>query len=242
MNKIRLRKKYQLSRILIGVIFLIIFFTICLFNIYNKKVSPKIIDVAEAKINKFIKSFLSNNISHDILDQESLENILIINKNNEDEILYVDFNLDKAYIVLEKVSKELNHLISDLEQGKFADIKDNNIKVNKNGLILEYPLFMSSNYALLSNLGPKIYIKVNFIGTMLTNIKSKITEYGINNALVELYVTIEVSQELISPVTDNEISLEYDVLIASQVINGTVPEFYGGIITEKSTALSIPLE
>lgn len=216
---------------------MIIFFTICLFNIYNKKVSPKIIDVAEAKINKFIKSFLSNNISHDILDQESLENILIINKNNEDEILYVDFNLDKAYIVLEKVSKELNHLISDLEQGKFADIKDNNIKVNKNGLILEYPLFMSSNYALLSNLGPKIYIKVNFIGTMLTNIKSKITEYGINNALVELYVTIEVSQELISPVTDNEISLEYDVLIASQVINGTVPEFYGGIITEKSTQI-----
>ena len=101
---------------------------------------------------------------------------------------------------------------------------------------------MSSNYALLSNLGPKIYVKVNFIGTMLTNIKSKITEYGINNALVELYVTIEVSQELISPVTDKEISLEYDVLIASQVINGSVPEFYGGIITEKSAALSIPQE
>ena len=189
-----------------------------------------------------MKSFLSNNISHDILDKDALENILIINKNNEDEILYVDFDLDKAYIVLESVSKELNDLISDLEEGKFKDIKDNNLKTSKNGLVLEYPLFMSSNYALLSNLGPKIYVKVNFIGTMLTNIKSKITEYGINNALVELYVTIEVSQELISPVTDKEISLEYDVLIASQVINGSVPEFYGGIITEKSAALSIPLE
>ena len=115
-------------------------------------------------------------------------------------------------------------------------------KALKNGVIYYLNSGFIFNNPIFANFGAQIPIKISLTGDVISNIQTEVTNYGINNALVELYVTIEVSQELISPVTDNEISLEYDVLIASQVINGTVPEFYGGIITEKSTALSIPLE
>ena len=242
MNRIRMRKNYKTSSLIILVVVLIISFTTFFFIWYNTKISPKIVDVAEAKINKFMESFLSMNIGYEILDEDILEDILIINKNDKGEILYVDYNLEKAYLVLDTVSTELEALVENLEQGNFKDISDNNIKANEHGLILELPMFIASDYALVSNLGPKIYIKVNFVGSILTNIKSKITEYGINNALVELYVTIKLSQELISPVTNNENVIEYDVLVASQVINGTVPQLYGGSILEKSAELSIPLE
>ena len=242
MNRIRMRKKYKLSNLVILVIFLIISFTAFFFIWYNTKISPKIVDVAEAKINKFMESFLSMNVGYEILDEDILKDILIINKNAKGEILYVDFNLEKAYLVLDAVSSELEILVNNLEQGNFKEISDNNIKADEHGLILELPMFVVSDYALVSNLGPKIYMKVNFVGSILTNIKSKITEYGINNALVELYVTIKLSQELISPVTNAENVIEYDVLVASQVINGTVPQLYGGKILEKSAELSIPLE
>lgn len=241
MNRIRMRRNYRLSSLIILVIILITLFTTFFFIWYNTSVNPKIVDVAEAKINKFMESFLSMNIGYEILDEDILEDILIINKNDKGEILYVDYNLEKAYLVLDTVSTKLETLVSDLEKGKFSDISDNNIKTSEYGLVLELPMFIASDYALMSNLGPKIYMKVNFVGSILTNIKSKITEYGINNALVELYVTIKLSQELISPVTDNELSIEYDCLIASQVINGTVPNIYGGSILE-SREISIPLE
>lgn len=242
MNRISLRRNYRLSSLIILVLFLIIVFTAFFFIWYNTKVTPKIVDVAEAKLNKFTESFLSMNIGYKILDEDILKDILIINKNDKGEILYVDYNLEKAYMVLDEVSNELETLVSDLEQGKFKDINDNNIKTSEHGLVLELPMFIASDYALMSNLGPKIYMKVNFVGSILTNIKSKITEYGINNALVELYVTIKLNEELISPVTDNELSIEYDCLIASEVINGTVPAIYGGTILEKSAEKSIPLE
>lgn len=235
MNRIRMRRNYRLSSLIILVIILITLFTTFFFIWYNTSVNPKIVDVAEAKINKFMESFLSMNIGYEILDEDILEDILIINKNDKGEILYVDYNLEKAYLVLDTVSTKLETLVSDLEKGKFSD------KTSEHGLLLELPMFIASDYALMSNLGPKIYMKVNFVGSILTNIKSKITEYGINNALVELYVTIKLSQELISPVTDNELSIEYDCLIASQVINGTVPNIYGGSILE-SREISIPLE
>ena len=167
MNRIRMRKNYRLSSLIIFVVFLISVFTTFFFIWYNTLVSPKIVDVAEAKINKFMESFLSMNIGYEILDDDILKDILIINKNAKGEILYVDYNLEKAYLVLDTVSTKLETLVSDLEQGEFKDIRDNNIKTNEHGLVLELPMFIASDYALMSNLGPKIYMKVNFVGSML---------------------------------------------------------------------------
>lgn len=242
MRKLKIRKNYKISRILFIVISLIFFLTLNLIIIYYKKVSPKIINLAEVKLQKFTESFLSNNIGYDILNDENIDNILVINKNEEGEILYVDYNLDQAYLALDVVTNEIYELIRNLEQGKFSDIKDSEIEASKNGLILKMPLFISSNYPLLANLGPKIYTKINFVGSILTNIKSQITDYGMNNALVELYVTIKINEELITPVTNEVLETEYDVLIASKVINGRVPAYYGGAIIEKSSLLSIPIE
>ena len=76
----------------------------------------------------------------------------------------------------------------------------------------------------------------------LTGVESKVSEFGINNALVELYVTIKITEELVAPVTKSTQVIEYDVLIASKVINGRVPSVYGGMIVEESGLLSIPIE
>ena len=65
---------------------------------------------------------------------------------------------------------------------------------------------------------------------------------GINNALVEIYVTVELKTDMISPVSEKTNKIDYDVLIASTVINGRVPEFYGGLIQSKSNNFSIPIE
>lgn len=241
MKTFKRKRKIKLFKLLIIIVVLIVLLTYFFLHVYYKKVNPKIIEVAEIKLKKFTSSFLSNNIGYDILNNKNLENILVINKNKNGEILYVDYNLDKAYEALQVVTNVIEDNIRDLEVGKFENIRDENIISNNNGLILEVPLFIASDNALLSSFGPKIYMKVNFVGTILTNIKSKITDYGFNNALVELYVTIKITEELITPVTKNEIMIDYDVLVASKVINGRVPEFYGGIINEESSILDIPI-
>ena len=242
MMRMRIRKNYRISRIIILIIILIFFFTYTLYSIYNKKITPKIIDVAEMKLQKFTESFLSNNIGYDILNDEIIKDILVINKNNDGEILYVDYNLDQAYLVLDIVTKKLDSLINDLENGQVENLDDANIENSKYGLIMKIPMFIASDYALMANMGPTIYLKINFTGSILTNIKSKITNYGMNNALVELYVTIKINEELMAPVVNKTLNIEYDVLIASQVINGRIPEYYGGLITGTSNSLSIPIE
>ena len=242
MKRLRMRKNYKISKILLFVLFLIFFLTFGLVKIYSDKVSPKIIEIANLRIKRFTESFLSNNIGYDILNDNVIDNILNINKNNDGEILYVDYDLNQAYKTLKVITTELNNLLVDLEDGIIKNNTDNSIVGSDYGLILSLPLFISSDSALFSNLGPKIYFKVHFVGSLLTNIKSKITDYGMNNALVELYATIKITEELVAPVTISSQVIEYDVLIASKVINGRVPEVYGGMIVGESSLLSIPIE
>lgn len=176
------------------------------------------------------------------MNSDVIDDILVVNKNSDGEILYVDYDLDQAYQALDVVTTTLNDLLIDLEDGLITNNTDSDIFSSKYGLVMKLPLLGGSNSAFLANLGPKIYFKINFVGSLLTNIKSKIVNYGMNNALVELYVTIKISEEIIAPFVNGEQLIEYDVLIASKVINGRVPEFYGGTILGESNLLSIPIE
>jgi sporulation protein YunB len=233
-------KKHKISNIIILLGCLIFFLTIIIFRYYSVNLNDKIIEISEIEIKKWTKRFLSENIGYDLLVNNKLNSILDINTNNDDEILYVNYNLNNSYAILEDITTEITNKISDLEKGN--SINDRNINSNKYGLYLKVPLLIASNNVLLASLGPKIIIPINFIGSILTNLKTKITDYGLNNALVELYVTIEITEELITPVTKREIVINYDVLIASKVINGRVPEIYGGGIYAKSNAFSIPIQ
>ena len=65
--------------------------------------------------------------------------------------------------------------------------------------------------------------------------KTKVTDYGLNNALVELFVYVEFKMQIMSPFHVEEVTLKYDALIASMMIEGEVPNFYGGMIEKESS-------
>ncbi len=242
MKRLHIRTTYKVSKVLLVIFLLIFFLTFFLLRIYDTKISPKIMTVAEARLKKFTESFLSNNVGYDLFTNDALKDILVINKNEAGEIIFADFDLNKAYMVLDTVTDELNRLITDMENGVVVEKIDSSISSSANGLVMAMPMMVASDSVLLSNLGPKIYFKINFVGSLLTNIRSEIREYGMNNALVELYVTIKVTEQIVAPVAKSNLEIEYDVLISSQVINGRVPAYYGGAIIEKSNLLSIPIE
>lgn len=241
MKRFKKRKKIKVSKVIYIEAALIFFFTCFLFYIYNKVTSPKLINAANIKLNEFMESFLSNNINYDLLKDDVISDLIVINKNDEGEILYVTYDMNQAYYALEVVTRELETAINALERGS-GEVDAQNIVVGKNGIALKLPLLIGTSSMFIANLGPIVYVPINFVGSVLTNIKTKITDYGINNALVEIYVTIELKTNLIAPVSQSTKQINYDVLIASTVINGRVPKVYGGVIESKSSSLGIPLK
>lgn len=235
--------KNTIKRLLIFIVFFcVIIITYILFNSYTKSISKNAVKLIQEKLDKVIYQFFTDLVTDDVINLDSTGDLLEINQNSKDEIISVDYNLEKTYSILTNTSVILKNALIDLENGKLdVSIYDKYLENGKNGLLLNVPIFLGSNNIFLNNLGPKIPIIINFNGSLLTNIKTKVTNYGLNNALLEIYITVEIEKLIVTPVVKDEEKFYYDILIGAVVVNGTVPNFYGGTYENSSSILDIPL-
>ena len=207
--KERLKRKYYIL-----ITFLIsLFLFIIIFSLYSKKLNPKLNDYIDFLVKDEIykKVIKSNNF----ITNEEINNILYIDKNNSNEIVYLDYDIDKTY-------KLLNKYIDSLK------------KDNSKSKILTVPFFIASDNIIISSLGPKVKFKYEIIDNVKGKIKTKVTDFGVNNALVEMYFELEIGYLVVIPMNKKESVLKTEILISSKVINGKVPTFYGKNIFKES--------
>lgn len=207
--KERLKRKYYIL-----ITFLIsLFLFIIIFSLYSKKLNPKLNDYIDFLVKDEIykKVIKSNNF----ITNEEINNILYIDKNKSNEIVYLDYDIDKTY-------KLLNKYIDSLK------------KDNSKSKILTVPFFIASDNIIISSLGPKIKFKYEIIDNVKGKIKTKVTDFGVNNALVEMYFELEIGYLVVIPMNKKESVLKTEILISSKIINGKVPTFYGKNIFKES--------
>lgn len=208
--KERLKRKYYIL-----ITFLIsLFLFIIIFSLYSKKLNPKLNDYIDFLVKDEIykKVIKSNNF----ITNEEVNDILYIDKNDSNEIVYLDYDIDKTY-------KLLNKYIDSLK------------KDNSKSKILTVPFFIASDNIIISSLGPKIKFKYEIIDNVKGKIKTKVTDFGVNNALVEMYFELEIGYLVVIPMNKKESVLKTEILISSKVINGKVPTFYGKNIFKESS-------
>jgi len=207
--KERLKRKYYIL-----ITFLIsLFLFIIIFSLYSEKLNPKLNDYIDFLVKDEIykKVIKSNNF----ITNEEVNDILYIDKNKSNEIVYLDYDIDKTY-------KLLNKYIDSLK------------KDNSKSKILTVPFFIASDNIIISSLGPKIKFKYEIIDNVKGKIKTKVTDFGVNNALVEMYFELEIGYLVVIPMNKKESVLKTEILISSKIINGKVPTFYGKNIFKES--------
>ena len=208
--KERLKRKYYIL-----ITFLIsLFLFIIIFSLYSKKLNPKLNDYIDFLVKDEIyqKVIKSNNF----ITNEEVNDILYIDKNDSNEIVYLDYNMDKTY-------KLLNKYIDSLK------------KDNSKSKILTVPFFIASDNIIISSLGPKVKFKYEIMNNVKGKIKTKVTDFGVNNALVEMYFELEIGYLVVIPMNKKESVLKTEILISSKIINGKVPTFYGKNIFKESS-------
>ena len=117
----------------------------------------------------------------------------------------------------------------------YSDVLDNNLK---NGIIYEVPIGVVFGNSFLSNVGPKIPVRIKYSGNVGLDVKTKVKEYGINSALIEVYIYVEVTQRTILPFQSKDIKLTSQIPVIMKVVKGEVPNYISGI----NKSYSLPLE
>ena len=240
---IRIYHGKLLSKIIFVTIILVILFTIFLLSKFTNHLNHSLIQISTNEITRVTYRFITDKLNSSIFNHTNLEDILILEKNKQDEILYVDFNLEQAYLVLDEVSGILTDAFALLDGGDVSvAYLDEDLSHELGSMVLSIPIGNSFQNMYFYNLGPRVPVRIHFIGSVLTNLKTKVTDYGLNNALVELFVHIEFKTQIMSPFDVEEITLKYDAVIASVMIEGEVPNFYGGTIERESSIYTKEIE
>lgn len=237
--KLKRKINIKLYNFLLVIIVTVILLSFLFIHYYNKRISNKIISIAQIKINEYSNDIIMDSFNKQILDEHEINNIIKISKNKSDEIIAVDFDLKKAYLVSMNVSKNIRDSLNNLEK---QNLKEEFLDYyQKDGFVLLLPIGLASKNIYFSNLGPRIPVRIKFVGNLTAGLQTKIKEYGVNNSLIEVYLKVSLNEEIIVPYSSKKINNSCEILLSSQVIEGIVPSIYNGLLEKNSSLINVPL-
>ena len=231
--KTRRRRKHNMMIILL----LTVLVTISLLWYYNHNISPKMLDIAKSKLEEITTLYIKKDITP--IDAD-LSRLILTTKNEKNEILTVDVDMDYAYDIMIEILRKIQDNILTLESGDISYFKNNNELKSYNGSVyLLVPLGLAHEGVLFSNLGPKVPIKLSFFEHVLGTVETTVTGYGINNALLKVYLTVTLEQKLIIPYKEETFKRNFTLLLGSSIITGSVPTIYGGALNSSSNVIEV---
>lgn len=196
---------------------------------------------ASVQTKKIAIEILRNTGLKEVNKKIKEEQLFEITKNNNGEIESIDFNTVMLNETLIVVAKSVRKRLKEVEQGKNLPEEIYPKELDKNlrkGLIYEVPMGVVFKNSVLSTLGPRVPVKIEYSGNVGLDVKTRVSSYGLNSALIEVYIYVEVTQRTILPFQSKDVKVFSEIPVVMKVIKGTIPNYLSG--TNKS--YSLPME
>ena len=240
-------KKNRLKIFIVSIIFIILFAFILTFH-FSKRIRKTIIIYAEEEANKVLSTIVNKIVLEEVTTYVNFDKLFEITKDKNGNIQTIDFNALAVNDILSFVTSSVDENLNKFDNGSIDFMEyvtteyAPSIEMKNKGIIALIPLGVSLNNIYFSNMGPKVPVKLKYIGSVSTNLNTVVKDYGINNALITLSVHITVSERVYLPFNSKKIIVENDIPIALRVIQGNVPSYYGSMITRSSPILSTNID
>lgn len=237
-KRLHLKGKTKIKRkLLLFTLITIIIFSIFTVQFIGKTLGEKMIKYAEAEVSRIAKYVVNYAVTTKNIQELEFNELFIISKNSNEEIQTVDFDPVVVNNVLNSITETILSYFKAIEQGdlEVIDLSNSlilNVDINKleRGIVAEIPIGTITDNALLSNLGPKIPVRLSIIGEIESELETEIKYYGINNALITIYVNIRVSEQIYMPIATGKVVVSQRIPIAIKLMQGIVPNAYFGNI------------
>ena len=135
-------------------------------------------------------------------------------------ITYNSFEVTK---LINQVTSNVESKIRQIENGEINYYGDND---ELGGIIAEIPIGVIFGNAMLSNIGPKIKVRLNMLGDIVSNIETEVKPYGINNAYVEMRIFLEVTARIVLPFVSEKVVISNVIPLSMNIVQGSIPEAY----------------
>ena len=214
MNKMYLKKRKEMNKkgILIIIFLLIIILSLIIIRILNTKALPFFKQYSKLETKKIISSLVNSSVTEYVKNNTNKDKILITTTDNNGNIKSIDFNTVEVNRILVGTSKIVEKNLRELEEDKKT--------------IFELPSGIVFGNSIMSNIMPKIPIKLELIGNIICYIKTDIKNYGINDALITINIDVVAEEKILLPFSSTTTKIETNIPIVMKLIEGDIPSYY----------------
>ena len=229
------KKKKNILFILLYISLIAIIFSILLINYYRNKLGTGLIKCAEDEVEK-ITTIVMNNCINKYITNNNIDNTLLnIKRKENNEIELISYNTKNVNLMTTTITKMLEDDLAHMIRGEFDKIdlnlknisEDYYTKLN-DGVIFYISTGSATGNSLLANLGPKIPLNLSLVENVSSNLNTKITEYGINKEIIEIYIKLKATTTINMPFMSKKIEVKRNIPITTEIIQGNIPNYYLG--------------
>lgn len=247
MKQIKLKKSHKKINILIISLIIIILGVFIVLQNVNKKIKPIMMNYATLEAKKLSSIIINKAISKHIAEKVNSEDLFEITKDSSGEIKAIDFNTTLVNKFLTETTNSVQINLRNIEKGdidslEFSDsvLVEYNKENLKQGIIYQISSGALFGNVILANIGPRVPVKISLVGDATSDISTNIKNYGINNAMIEVYVNLKINEKVILPYYNKTIEIKTKVPVAMKIVTGTVPEYYAKGITQSTPSITLP--
>ncbi|WP_234028545.1 sporulation protein YunB [Lentibacillus sp. Marseille-P4043] len=205
------------------------------FVIVDKGIKPTLMDVAETKTTEFATRAI--NAAVKFAETYEFQDVTDVTQNENGDITSWKFNSAAVNEINRYATDRVEEFFKRMNSGEIPPEEQENLnldygdtaeeKSNEDPTVVEIPLGQATGNTIFANLGPKIPVNLELVGNVKTDVVHDIEGFGINSALIKVYIHVEAEVQIVIPFSTGVKEVSTDVYATSGVINLGVPDFYG---------------
>lgn len=217
----------------------VVIFVICVsasILIIDSRIKPTLMEIAKEKTNSFATRGINSAVR--FAEEYDFNDIANITYDNSGNFTAYQPNFSAISAINRQATNRVEEFFARINHGEpiTYDSAGNPLYEYTDGAeermledptLVEIPLGQVTGNTVLANLGPRIPINLEVIGTVRTDIVPEQTEFGINGIWISLYLHVEADVQIIIPFTSDVTTVSADIYIDGGAFMGEVPDFYG---------------
>lgn len=208
MEKIYSRSKIKFPKKKYRIIIVLIILATMIVLVLNKVIYPLFSKKCIYKA-KVIVTQVSNEETENIMKNYTYKDLVHIEEDSDGNVTFLESNV----VLINQIKA---NIVTNIQK-RFAESKDTNIEIRAGAL---------TGSRLISNMGPKIKIKVVPSGTISSTLETEFYSVGVNQSLHRIFLSINCTVSILSPFETVSQSIESKILLSESVIVGNTPENY----------------
>ncbi len=181
---------------------------------FSVRANTVLLPMAEGKLRKIVSTIINNSTINLTFDSS----LFTMDKDQNNEIRMINYNSYEVTKLINEVTCNIEMELDKLNENKGSELDKY--------VISEVPFGSIFNSSFLRGLGPKIPLKAEMVGSIVSNIETEVKPYGINNAYVETRIFLEVTAIIYLPFVSKEIKISNIIPISINIVQGSVPQGY----------------